>query len=781
MANPYPDPELTKVLTRQYKIADITWSDAATDPYGTSLGTVDLMKLLVEIRNISDKLTQFRWLRADIDIEVRLNATPFHIGSVVMSYLPRTVANPDSGTLWTLRMLTMAQKTQNHGVILSASSMNNVSFSIKREAATVLDPIDEDDIYDGCLGALDFSVLNPLILAGDGSVAPVNIAVFASFSNPRPAGLGYFPILGTPVNVRPQSLDVGGEAMSRAAGAITTPEAMKMFAPSLSSGPMDAFTSIIKAVEPAAQFALSLGLSKPANVSTTVPAIIDDFRDLNYGHGVAQTTKMALHPGASLGEPVAGFLSKNSIKQFISKPSLIIVKEFDKTDVVDTSLLKIPVHPSLCAMDDTIITPTPLAYASQSFSWYRGGMKFFFQFISSQFVTARFRITHWPAPTLPTSIEAFAGDAVSMIVDVRGDTPVTFVAPYISPYPYQATRGYLGCREDIDYALLPLNEQNSFITLSLINVLQQPDFAGNAKIYLNVYAGAAEDFIFGGLLDPVVRTPVNSSAPPPPIQVRPQSLEVAFGKPFKAIIESQSAYEAGVVLPEQYSGIEELCMKYSVVDDPAVGITGLVAQYDLRDDSLTAITDPLNFWGTCFRWNRGAVRWKFIFEPTTLAAVRFVSIIRVLNQAGVNTGQVDWQVIMDASLRSVLEVELVWPLNAQVNSYWNSITADNNVNLEPYSYFIGDVNGNPVVPAAAWRSAADDFVFGHQIAMPYLDYTPPAPPVAALARNHLALRKKKLTSVSLTPELDQSLGLPTEVREKLRKYLLLKESSAVGH
>lgn len=770
MANPYPDPDLSSVLTRQYKIADIVWNDGATDPYDTELGTVDLMKLLVEIRNISDKLTQFRWMRSDIEVEVRVNATPFHIGAVIMHHIPRAIQSVTATTLWASKSQTLTQKSQASGMVISASSLNNLTFIIKREAATLVDPIDEAGAYDGCLGTLGFTVLNPLVVAAGGTVNPVNIAVFARFINPQPSGMGYFPLLSV-ARVRPQSGEVSAEALRKAGGAITGTEASSLFPTSVVTGVFDSLNGMIQSIAPAAQFAMSLGLSKPPNQSTPGPAIIDDFRDLNYAHGVSNATKLALHPDASLGHTTGGLLKKNSIKEFIGKPSYLQTLVISTESPVDTPLMKIPVHPSLSAFRpaDDVFTPTPLAYMSQSFTYWRGGLKFLFQFIGSQFVTARFRVTHWPSPSLPPSIEEFAGDAVSAIVDVRGDVEFPFTAPYISPYPYQQTRGYLHANADVGWNALPLNEQNSFITVSLINAMQVPDAAGDARIYLNVYVSAAEDFVFGGFSQPAVRNPISVASPP--LAVRPQSLELSYATAFKPLVPAVAAYEAGAVLPEQYTTVEELCMRYELLDS-ASQVTGLVSQY--QRDGLTIIStgDALEYFARCYRWNRGGVRWKFLFNTTELPdSDRYVFATRQLIDN--LSGGADFTVVLDNRLRGVLEFEIPWVLNASMNSWWYSIVADYNVNKEPYTFEITNLLGTTLTPDGVWRSCTDDFMFGHQLPMPVLVYTPPVPPsnVSPIS---------KMAKIA-TDKLDQSLSLPHEVREKLKKYLILKDSSAGGH
>jgi len=792
MGNPYPDPELQKILSRKYKIADIPWDDTDLTP-GLTLGIpIDPMELLIAIPNISDKLTQFRWFRADVDLEFRMNATPFHIGAVLVSHIPR-VENVGVG-LYPLKTLSLTQLSQNHGMVMSASSMNNLTLSIDREAATIFDAIDDVNGYTGALGLVTISLLNPLRLASGGSVNPVNIAVFASFRNPKVSGYGYFPLLNPPVE--PHSLDVAGEAQNRAAGSITGPEATSLFSPSVVTGTVDTLASLVKSIAPVAQFAMSMGLSKPPNTSTPVPALLDDFRDLNYGHGVNSATKFALHPGAGLGTPSMNGLKKNKISEFIGKPAFLKSTEIDKTDAVDTSLMRFIVHPSLSAYEDGVFSPTPLAYASQSFKRWRGGMKFRFEFITSQFVTARVRLTHWPSPTMPASIETYAGDAVSTVVDIRGDTVVDFTVPYISPFPYQPCRGYVHANADTGWTSLPNAEENSFITLSLVNAMQQPDFSGTACIYVNVYVSAAEDFVFGGLIDPAVRTPLNTTVP----LVKPHSLDIAFSKPFKSLVPSTGTYEAGLILPEQYSGIEELCMKYSrfpLVTD--VNITSVIAEYDLRSALPLQVTgDSLTFWAVCYRWNRGGLRYKFAMSSPTLPTVSHISFLT----CPLNGSTIDFEMICETAQRKTLEAEIPWDLPTYANSYWAGLNADLIANTLGTDYQIVSMpGGTPATINATWRACSDDYMFGHQLAVPTYAYVPPSE-VAINERNQrgpaVDMQRKKDPApvvrekdqiVSLhsdapflgatpgmqLPELDQSFGLPDSVREKLAKYLLLKE------
>lgn len=775
MANPYEDPEMEKILSRKYKIADFTWAD--TDTFNQSIGTVDPMALLVGIKNISDKLTQFRWMRADVKLEFRINATPFHIGSLVISHLPRTTAANSPPAMYFRKTRTLSQKSQNHAMILSASSMNNITMTINREAPILFDYIDESNVFNGALGTVDISVLNPLILANGTAPAPVNVAVFASFVNPKVAGYGYFPLLSSAARapkIAQHSMTVADEAKSRASNSIIGPEAQSLFNPAMVTGALEQLQSMVETIAPAAQFAMSLGLSKPPNETTVMPAVLDDFRDLNYTHGVNQATKFATHPNASVGQVQIGDLRKHKISEFIQRPMFLKTLIITKNSEVDTPLSTIPMHPSLSSYGSGLYTPTPVAYMSQLFNWWRGGMKVMFEFITSQFVTARFRITHWPAPNLPSSLEEYAGDAVSTIVDVRGDTRVTFTVPYISPYPYQRCRGYLHSNYPNGWARLPASEQNSFITLSLINSLQQPDFSQEAVIYVNIYVSAAEDFVFGALTAPFIREPLSQDETGRAPKITQHALVDRFAEPFKPMVPAHGAYEAGLVLPEQYTGVEEICMKYACYTDAENDATTLVKPTLTEDLANVTNLDYLGFFATCYRWNRGGLRYKLV--PSTWSNADSEAVTAYA--ASVETGYPapSYLAISDLRARGCVEFEIPWCLSTYMNTYFLlTFPQDLLAVSPPWELVVGNLARTAGYPGmVGYRSAADDWVFGHQIA------TDTYPFASSNVAAHQSSKGKTKEPQTIAPELDQSLGLTPTVREKLTKYLLSKSAQTAS-
>lgn len=735
MGHPYPDAELTRVLSRKYLIASTTWDD--TDVAGDALAAYDIMSLLLAVPNIADKLTQFRWLAANARIEVKVNATPMHIGALLVSHIPRVKGASPALQQWGG---TLAQLSQNHGVVLSASTVNNVELIVEREAPSLFDNVDTTvATAAGCLGLLTISVLNPLVLATAGTVSSVIVSVFASFENPVPAGYGWFPL--TPLVAKLEGKSgfrqqsgiakdpIQREAMSRASSSVVSgAEATQLYQSVVSEQPAGGVQDLLKQVGPAIQFMELVGMSKPTNQTTPVPVYNDEYRDQNYTHGVALATKFSRHPSAGLGSPHGCQLRKNKLTDFIMKPGLVYSGVITKEDEVGVPLFSTPVHPGISHLvaetGVNAYTPTPMGYAANAFLYWRGGVRFLIEFITSQFVTARVRITHWPSSALPPDLETHAGDAVSSVVDVRGDTSTAFTVPYVSPMPYQRCRGYthMGTGGDTNYAT---EDKNSYLTMSLVNPLNQPDATQGAVIYYNIYVAAAADMTFINSVHPIPRPALG--LPPAAVGFKQQSLVKRFDGDFAALVPATSIQEAGVVSTEQFTTIEELCMFYTTYVDATPtfvdAITTTLSYDDLDGNPITAL-DHLAFWAPCFRWNRGGLRYRFGVVPTS---AWFAGL-----QDPVGGSIPSHFAVADTRFKGVTEFEVEWPLGVPVTSYRKSLVdSDDDITYPPWipiwAPFSGSVD--PAVPEWICRAAADDFMFGHQLAVPVYAQTPEEPPL----------------------------------------------------
>lgn len=780
IANPYEDPELAKVLGRRYKISEFVWDDA-DQPNGALL-TIDIFEALLSIPNVADKLTQFRWMHSDMEIEVKLNTTPFHVGSVFVAHIPRT-ANQDSvvGSMFNLKTQTLAQISQLNAMVLTASSLNNAKFVVQRQAPILFDPVVNGENSAGCMGVLLVRVLNPLLLSSGETPAPVTATVFARFVNPHPVGYGYFPLSPEEtVGFKPQSLQ--SEANVKANNSIVAPEASSIGPATVITGAVDSIAgALANFAGGASQFATLLGLSKPPNQTTPDFAIIDDFRDLNYAHGVSNAVKLAVHPSSSLGDPRVSYLKKHKFSEIISRPSLIQSYLITPETALSVPFALLPVHPSLCYYTETggpgtgVYTPTHLGYVSQAFRYWRGSIKLRFQFITSQFVSARIRIAHWPGPSIPSDIEDYAGDVVSEIVDVRGETIRDITIPYINPVPYSRCEHYINTSPGSYQDFNEPDELTSFVSVSLVNKVQPATTATDIGIYMNVFMAAGEDFTFLGYINPEPRVL-------PGVTIVPQSLVQDFSKPFPSLVPHVTGGERGVVSPETFSTVENYLMKPSVTEVPVNGsMTGIpiqVRDYTYPDGftSPSPYTDALEYFRRIFRWHRGGIRFKcfMLYTGTPTSTVASLGLFAQEKQTDLSPTPM-FSAPSDIRFRSVVEAEVPWLYpTAMASNWYGPCPADDFVSNPPYSLISVPPQGLTTYDLIILRAVADDFCFGELLPVPFVNAPapPPAKKIISSAPTPSSSPTEKVSSS--VPTLDQSVGQPLTKAEILKRLGILK-------
>jgi len=606
--NPYTKQDVVKVLSRKYLVQRFTWSPS--DAVGL-LGSVSFPDALNAIPNIQDKLANFRWLRSDVTIEVRLNATPFHIGSLMISQLPRCNSG---GSMQSIFAKSIYSRSFNDAKVMSASSMNALSFDLIRHAPTMFDEAHGPE--PGSIGTIWIDVLNPLLLAGSCTEpTPITISIFASFKDPEVIGYGY--TTPSPAHAKRVVRDATSSFRDSHKQSQRDPvnaEAKTKSSTGVISGVLDAVSDVSAAIgvgpfgvvapiaSMGAAFARSLGLAKPTTVATTTPVIQDEFRDVNYTHGLFYGTKMSGHPDAKLAKTTICDLKTHSFQEFCGKPMLLGSFAIDTSTAIDTNLLLFSSGPSLVPADSVEFYPTPVAFLASHFKNYRGGMKYNFQFITSQFVTARMRIAHWPGRNIPTSIEMYAGDTVSSVVDIRGDTNFGFTVPYLSPYPYLPVPGLYRINSAVPTSALT---DDSVVSISLTNPIQEPCSEGASTIYCNVWISAAEDMDFQFLSTQNYR-----SSALPATEFKKQSVREVFNKPFEALAPALAVVEAGLICPEKFNCIEDICKRFwGNFADTTVDVYPLCIQDGF---------DVIQYMSLNFMYWRSAMRYKFIINAPAL-------------------------------------------------------------------------------------------------------------------------------------------------------------------
>lgn len=185
IANPYERQDMDKVLKRSYKVAEFDW--LTTLDFAQNIGAVEFPDALLEIENILDKLAQFKYLRSDVEVEIKINATQFHMGAVNVSYVSHGNGN--------LTPVNTPSKRLSLGtsMVMSISSVNSIKFVIPRTGPLFWDEVhlqDTGNLCHGSIGTIFLDCLTPVRLVGGDTSTNLTITVFASFVNPEVAGYG---------------------------------------------------------------------------------------------------------------------------------------------------------------------------------------------------------------------------------------------------------------------------------------------------------------------------------------------------------------------------------------------------------------------------------------------------------------------------------------------------------------------------------------------------------------------------------------------------------------
>lgn len=385
-------------------------------------------------------------------------------------------------------------------------------------------------------------------------------------------------------------------------------------APLLAFTPLAEFAPAVTEVSALASKLLpSIGLSQPIDVMAPTRMVVSPNITPAHGSGLCIGSRLALRQESSTGAcTIMGSGVDWNIHHIIERPSLVAQYTFNNTTANDTQLFYIQADPSVLVFGlnfptaaSTVIYPSYLNYMSQFFAAWRGSIKFVFQFITSGFTSARFRISHLPTYVAPTSYENTQGSYPSAIVDVRGDTTFPFVVPYIDPQPY------------IYPAIQPVSPSTrSFVHLSLVNNVVTPDAGGVSTIYLNVWAAAGEDFTFmllkGFALNYQYANNVAAVTPYPGGSELPTnhfdyityaSMAEYFAKPFAPLIPARMTLEQGLVNPEHFGSIYEIARRVEYYP-------GTISVVDLN--TTAPLSSNFNALRRLFLFWRGGLRCNFI-------------------------------------------------------------------------------------------------------------------------------------------------------------------------
>nr|DAZ87925.1 TPA_asm: hypothetical protein [Phagomor virus 6] len=492
----YGTQTLQEFIERPYLVKQINWKT-------TDAGVVESLEFpteLFNVRSLSEKLTCFRYLRADLEISIRVNASKFHYGKLMAAWKPMALNG----------LIDWEKKTDNaYQNVISSSGFQHIFISpTSNEVQTLVLPYAIPPLYIDLadwasksaapnvrynLGILEFHVLAPLRCSG--KVPDVDISVFARFCNVQLEGY-----VGEPFSVNvydptaytksTAKVDIKGymnlfggsftkkepksDRVNRPIAQVGNPEANRKASGGLSSVLIGG-AALIGSITSAATLVSKLaGFTMDKPVSTETPKnVIERYSEFSLTKGVSNAMFLAADPDNRVGNITDWMGSQESHQNIAEYAGRYGILHFNTIKVTDTAGCQycafpvcpatIPYYTSGAAPNpvDTFIYNTPLSFMASMFTWWRGSIKYRIQVVASAFHACRLRIS-WQ-PVLPTStvrnqLLEYESNVISHVLDISTDTEFEFTIPYLNDDPALGIQtGAQNC--------------NGYIVISLINTL----------------------------------------------------------------------------------------------------------------------------------------------------------------------------------------------------------------------------------------------------------------------------------------------------------------------
>lgn len=613
--DPYPPQDMNKVLGRLMTIDSFDWQ--STDTQGSVIASVDLPGALLQLESVWERAGRFRYLRSDLEIQVRLNSTSFHYGSLLVYIIPDTT-NAEEAALVT----DMWEASMLEPKIILARSETPLTFVVPFQH--------QEDFYDlnnaqtdpaGML-RMGIVVLTPLRSASAAANTKLSISVWARFVNPVVAGpksrIGTIPTLPkfkrSHLSERPKRLaplKKKAEKKKKAFAAQVTPQSeaetkttmqttgnvgqrMSAFASKFSQIPI--VGEVAKPIQWIGDLLGDLGMDKPDNLRPVEKVFIEPFMTGFSGKGLAPSVSMSLNPEAKVSDDELIFGRSSpitrSFRAMAMTPSLWGCWDILYTSEANTIITDIPVEPTPRFVPNARYWTWCSAAASHFLLW-RGSMKFMFVFTTSQFTTARVRLTYHPEAASVNVEENNGGDVISQIVDIKGDTICKVTVPYLNSSPY--LRVPYTDAEQITYP-------NGILSMTLVNeVVTQDNTIEDVGIQVSVWVSCGEDIDFA--------LPYTSRPPDTEVQAQGDICQ-AFECSFAPIVKATAHVRKQYVTSESELSINTYLHRYMSAFGTNSTVTSPADPYDK-----SWAVKP--FIWNLFRFRRGSMRYRTVYLGST--------------------------------------------------------------------------------------------------------------------------------------------------------------------
>ncbi|UHK03229.1 MAG: capsid protein [Hangzhou dicistrovirus 2] len=406
-------------LSRPVEIASGTFSATAA---GTSY--LDLIVSFATLPQVfQEKLRGFYAGTFNIKFKLLVNAQPFESGIVMMCWQPQYEADPN-------RYILVGQP--NGLSFMSGLPCSYLNFANESE-------INLSVPYVATSPAMAFANTSKI-----GRISLVNFAPLRSGTNaptvPYTLYVSLENVSMIGVTATPQGLP-SGPAERKHATKIST------IARDIANIPMLSAVApeIPMVANTVANVASSLGFSKPTVPYSESTVIKNDpLLGGENADGAIPSHKFSVYRDCLTSSRSVAYSNEDemSIAALVKDPNYLYTVTWNKDQAAGSRLTWFYVNPNCYTFDkehdrDTFY-PNRLRYISQQFMYWRGGIKFHFQFAATKFHSGRVRIGYIPLSSASSvTYDMVKQYGYSQVYDLRDGTDVVIECPYLSISPWR--------------------------------------------------------------------------------------------------------------------------------------------------------------------------------------------------------------------------------------------------------------------------------------------------------------------------------------------------------
>lgn len=480
------DATLDEFFSRPLRIASFDWG------VGTTLTQrFDPWSLYFSNPRVINRISNYKLMRANLHVKFTINGNAFHYGRAICSYNPlRTYDDVTVDRAFVDADLVAA--SQRPHVYLNPTESQGGEMKLP-----FFYPYNVWDIV-----AEDWSKMGEIVVHSmqglkhaNGATDTVSINVFAWAEDVRFA----IPTNWEPGSITPQADEYGKGPVSRIAGAIANAAGSMTMIPTI--GPFARATEI--GASAVGAMAALFGYSSPTRleyqqyrpVAATNLAVTNMQND-SQKMTVDAKQEITLDP-KTVGLDNADELVITSIAK---RESWLTNFPWEVGSAKETLLFNVLVDPAVHQKFGDEIHMPACCFASVPFRFWRGSLKYRFQFVCSNYHKGRVKIVYDPTGTPPSGTAEY-NTAYTTIVDISEQSDFEIVVGWGQKDPYRKSPQVGSFSNTAMFNLDPLTYNSSTLeygngTLSVyvVNELTVPNTTINNDIEVNVFISAGDDF-----------------------------------------------------------------------------------------------------------------------------------------------------------------------------------------------------------------------------------------------------------------------------------------------